>query len=77
MFSQRAYVIGFVLSACLFALAAYLYVHHNGQSFAGAVIVQDGERDLGNQACGDTRAVWFRIRNASSEPVRIVGLAPG
>ncbi|MHB1426626.1 MAG: hypothetical protein ACYC3I_25985 [Gemmataceae bacterium] len=66
-----------LLSIALLGYAGYCKFAESEPPQAAELVVQDPERDLGSQPCGEMVAVQFRIKNPSAQSIRIVGLVPG
>ena len=66
-----------IIAVSLLALATYHYLTESAPSPVVALVIDTPDRDLGTQPCGVEIPVRFRLTNASSHPIRVLGLIPG
>jgi hypothetical protein len=66
-----------LLGVGLLGYAGYRWANESDVPPGAALVVDEPERDLGEQPCEVDIPLRFRIRNVSSRPVRVVGLVAG
>jgi hypothetical protein len=65
-----------ILAIGLLGYAGYRFAVDRDTPPGQAITIDEPERDLGSLPSETTIPVRFRIANASSQPIRVLGLAP-
>lgn len=73
---RTASVLCGLLSIGLLGYVGYRYAVDCDPPPSQAILVHDPDRDFGPQPAETVIPVRFRISNASSQPIRVLGLAP-
>ena len=66
-----------LLAVGLLGFAGYRYATDCDPPPGESLVVHEPDRDLGSRPCEEDFAARFRITNASSQPIRVLGLVPG
>ena len=74
---RMASVLCGLLAIGLLGYAGYQYIVDHDSLSEATLTVHEPDRDLGSQPCDIAVPVSFRLTNASSQPIRILGLVPG
>lgn len=76
MFAKVSWFCFVVAAVCLGCAALWLFVAGEDRDVGNGLIVEELQRDLGEQSVG-SHPLEVRVRNTGSKPLRILGIPHG